>query len=302
MRKLALRLVRKALRRLDVALQGPGDAVAVACRPPDRRQFERFRSRLLALRLHPESRPYLQMHLERLARTLTLVPPPGSTGRILELGCYMQMTPLLAEELGYAEVCGAYLGPTGESHEKSVETGDGVFRCTIDLFDAEQDRFPYPDGHFDTALACEILEHLARDPMHMLVECRRVLADGGALLLTTPNSVSLTSVARALTGETCPQVFSRYPDPRKNESCGPHVREYSPGDLVAAVEAAGFHVETLLAERADGFTADTWVLDVLRDGGFDAALRGEQLFCVARKVAGARIDRYPAVLYEALGD
>ena len=88
-------------------------------------------------------------------------------------------------------------------------------------------------------LACEILEHLSRDPMHMLMECRRVLIDGGALLLTTPNSVSLTSVGRALHGRESPQVFSKYPDPRKGEQCGPHVREYAPRELETAPARGG---------------------------------------------------------------
>ena len=41
-------------------------------------------------------------------RTIALVPPPRSTGRILELGCYMQITPFLQRLCHYQEVRGAY--------------------------------------------------------------------------------------------------------------------------------------------------------------------------------------------------
>src|ERR1700709_1621493 len=42
-----------------------------------------------------DGKRYLEKHIPRLARTLAMVPPPQSTGRVLELGCYVQITPLL---------------------------------------------------------------------------------------------------------------------------------------------------------------------------------------------------------------
>jgi 2-polyprenyl-3-methyl-5-hydroxy-6-metoxy-1,4-benzoquinol methylase len=119
----------------------------------------------------------------------------------------------------------------GESDIR-VANIDGVqrFRCRIEKFDAETDRYPCEDGRFDTVLACEIIEHLQRDPMHLLLESRRVLVEGGALLLTTPNCASLASVARALKGEN-PQVFAQYSNPLRGEQRGAHVREYTPWEI-----------------------------------------------------------------------
>ena len=57
---------------------------------------------------------YLEIHIPRIARTLTLVPPPLSSGRVLEMGAYMQMTPALQCVLGYTEVRGAFFGPLGK--------------------------------------------------------------------------------------------------------------------------------------------------------------------------------------------
>ena len=162
-----------------------------------------------------DARNYLAVHLPRIARTLTMVPPPKTTGRVLELGAYMHMTPALKHVLGYDEVRGAYFGPLGRTDKKSVTIGGGKiqFECFVDLFDAEKDTYPYPDGHFDTVLACEIFEHFLHDPMHMLLECRRVLANGGALVLTTPNVASCTAVARVLESSGNPQLFSKYAYP-----------------------------------------------------------------------------------------
>ncbi len=130
--------------------------------------------------------------MSRLVRTLMLVPPGARSDAVLELGAYMQMTPALACLLGYGEVRGAYFGPLGQTDSK-VSTIDGkeIFRCEVDLFDVERDRFPYEDGRFQTVLACEIIEHLVLDPMHMLLEIRRVLRSGGTLVLTTPNVTRL---------------------------------------------------------------------------------------------------------------
>src|SRR5215211_1901750 len=63
------------------------------------------------------ARQYLEIHIPRIGRTLGLVPPPASSKRILEMGAYMQMTPALQCVLGYAEVRGAYFGPSGRAEE-----------------------------------------------------------------------------------------------------------------------------------------------------------------------------------------
>ena len=48
----------------------------------------------------------------------------------------------------------------------------------------------YPSGTFDAVVASHLIEHLP-DPAGFLQECRRVLKEGGRLVLTTPNASSL---------------------------------------------------------------------------------------------------------------
>jgi SAM-dependent methyltransferase len=45
------------------------------------------------------------------------------------------------------------------------------------------DRF---DRQFDCITACEVIEHLD-DPRHFLSECRKLLKDGGLIVISTPN-------------------------------------------------------------------------------------------------------------------
>ena len=68
---------------------------------------------------------YALSHLKRLVRTVQVTPPGGPEDRVLELGCYMQMTPALRAHLGYGEVFGAYYGPLGKHHEQSATSSHG---------------------------------------------------------------------------------------------------------------------------------------------------------------------------------
>jgi pimeloyl-ACP methyl ester carboxylesterase len=247
------------------------------------------------------ARQYLEIHIPRIARTLGLVPEPKSSGRVLEMGAYMQMTPALQCVLGFKEVRGAYYGPLGRTDEKRMTVGGKeVFRCFVDLFDAEKDRYPYEDCQFETVLACEIFEHLLHDPMHMLLEMRRVLEENGTLVLTTPNVASYTAVARLLENSANPQLFSKYADPRGEfaDTEIPHVREYTARELREAVESAGFEIENLFTEVIPGYGTEKWVKEFLQRNGFSAEFRGEQIYCIARKRSALPVVRYPRFLYE----
>jgi SAM-dependent methyltransferase len=291
-----LRLVRTLLRKLNYHLSSNAQRNFVEPFDPARlRQAED------ALRDMPmpdaAAQAYLEKHIPRLARTLALVPPPQSTGRVLELGCYMQITPLLARVCGYREVRGAYFGALGRTDRKTMRFPDGEFECFVDCFDAERDRFPYPDEHFDAVIAGEIIEHLTYDPMHMLLESRRVLRDGGYLLVTTPNVGSVTSVAKTLDGHDNPQIFFLYKRPGQGEEEIGHVREYTAYEIGEAVKAAGFEVKQLFTTFIEEFSSHLPLLKFLEEHGYDTENRGEQSWCLAVKRASLAVDRYPFFIY-----
>jgi len=241
---------------------------------------------------------YALTHLRRLVRTIEITPPGGPGDRVLEMGCYMQMTPALAAHCGYGEVCGSYYGPLGRRHQQSATSSKGeTFSCRIDLFDAERDCFPYPDGHFRTVLCCELLEHLAIDPMHMIAEINRILAPGGWLILSTPNITSMRSVQAVLHGYH-PELFSPYIKPAPDGSVDPrHSREYAPREIAMLVEAGGMQVELLeTGEYRDAHTNFSRTREFLQAAGCSLDLRGEAIYCRARKTGPVR-DRWPKELY-----
>jgi glycosyltransferase involved in cell wall biosynthesis/SAM-dependent methyltransferase len=246
----------------------------------------------------PEARQYVETHRTRLEIILAMTPAGGPQDRILEMGAYLQITPALKTRLGYGEVRGCYLGPAGhtEHHELVSEEGES-FQCDVDLFDAERDPFPYPDGWFTTVLCCELLEHLARDPMHMMVEINRVLRPGGHLLLTTPNIASLRSIAAILQGYH-PGLFTHYVHPDKAATEPRHYREYTPTEIRRLLEDAGFTVIKLETGpyREQPRPEWLWVVHLLERYRLPKDLRGEAIYALARKSGPVRV-RYPEWLY-----
>ena len=183
-----------------------------------------------------EAAGYLETHQTRLVKTLEITPPGGPCDRILEMGAYLQITPSLRTRLGYGEIRGCYYGPLGRVDHREVTSAEGEsFTCEIDLFDAEKDCFPYPDGHFQTVLCCELIEHLFEDPMHMMAEINRVLKSGGHLVLTTPNIAALRGIAAILQGYH-PGFFHAYIKPSRIGSGGraPQPRVHAGGSSQAA--------------------------------------------------------------------
>ncbi|MDP9170317.1 MAG: class I SAM-dependent methyltransferase, partial [Acidobacteriota bacterium] len=277
-----LRIIRTLLQRLNYHLTPASER---SREPFDKQRLADAEAALRQMKM-PDAgaQAYLEKHIPRLARTLALVPPPGETGRVLELGCYMQLTPLLDRLCGYGEVRGAYYGPAGKIDRKTIDFPDRPFSCLIDHFDAERDPFPYPDEHFDLVIAGEIIEHMIYDPMHLLTESRRVLREGGTLVLSTPNVGSITSVAKALDGYDNPQIFFLYKRPVENEppDIG-HMREYTAHEMGLAVKAAGFEVTQLFTTHIAEFASHLPLLNFLAENGYPTELRGEQTWCVARK-------------------
>lgn len=217
------------------------------------------------------------------------------------MGAYLQITPALKTRLGYGEVRGCYYGPAGQINERTVQSMDGEqFHCTLELFDAEKDRFPYGDGYFSTVLCCELVEHLTADPMHMMAEINRILRPGGNLVLTTPNIGSLRAIAAILSGHH-PGFFPAYIRPRAEgeEPEARHNREYTAREIVLLFHYAGFEM-TLLETgpfREEPKPEHEWVKHLLKRYEQPTDLRGDGIYAVGRKIGPVR-ERYPSWLYQ----
>ncbi len=246
----------------------------------------------------PMMEEYVLLHRNRLAHTVEITPAGHAEGRVLELGCYLHLTPALRKYLKYGEVRGAYYGPAGRTdYRAATAPGGEVFTCPVDLFDVERDRFPYADGYFHTVLCCELLEHLAADPMHMMGEINRILAPGGHLVLSTPNVTSLRSVRAVLHGYH-PGLFHAYIKPDEEGRADPrHSREYAPREVALLMDAAGFKVTLLeTGDYGNEEPISECAGKLLEADQFSPALRGEIIYCVGRKVGQVR-ERWPRELY-----
>lgn len=247
-----------------------------------------------------ETRSYAETHLTRFEKTLAITPPGGPEDRVLEIGSYLQITPLLKTRLGYGEVRGCYYGPAGKvDHRSVVSAGGERFECDLELFDAEKDRFPYPDAYFTTVLCCEVIEHLTEDPMHMMAEINRVLKPGGHLVLTTPNIASLRAIAAVLEGYH-PALFPAYirPTGSGEKTAARHNREYTPKEIHLLLGDAGFEVVRLETGpfREQPRPELAWVRWLLERFQLSTELRGDGIYAVGRKTGPVR-RRFPAWLY-----
>ncbi len=170
------------------------------------------------------------------------------------------------------------------------------FACDIDHFDAEKDRFPYPDEHFATVLCCELIEHLFEDPMHLMSEVNRILKPGGHLVLTTPNVAALRGISAILLGYH-PGFFHAYIRPAESgEVDARHNREYTPREIHKLLENSGFEVVRLETGefRDEPHPEFGWVLHLLERYRLETDLRGDGIYALGRKT-GAVQQRYPGL-------
>jgi SAM-dependent methyltransferase len=243
----------------------------------------------------PNATGYINLHRDRLIRTVELIPQGDKDRRLLELSSYLQM-PLMVKKYGnYGEIAVTNWW-RGEPREKIITVRHAVtgeeMAFPMKNVDVERDPFPFSDGYFDVALCCELIEHLREDPMHMMVELNRVLKWGGLVILTTPNITSAFSVQEALAGRS-PNIYNLY---NLQSPADRHSREYTPSDVRIAFEAAGFKVIKLFTENVWHETDEDF-LQWLDHTGVPRELRGDNIYAVGRKQSD-QIDRYPHELYD----
>lgn len=251
-------------------------------------------------RERPDLVAYLELHARRILATLRhLGPhagPPGIPGRLLELGASPYAMSLLAlRHLAYevtpVNFFGDYGDPTGWTDEVRLAhdtTGEEhLFRYPI--LNVERDALPHADASFDAVLCCEVLEHLARDPSHMLAEIHRVLVPGGRLVLTTPNAKRVHNTWLLVRGHN---VFPAY---SVHGVYGRHNREYTPWDLTEILREHHFTPRVVVDDAYPH-----GALYRLATAAGPLRRRRDNLFAVAT-AHGETVKRYPTWLYEHQG-
>lgn len=244
-------------------------------------------------------RSYFETHLRRYLATLDSLPHAQPGQRLLELGAaFHHLTPALLHGKSYEEVRCTDIWEGEPSRKRLLTSRDGKWRdeVVVDNFDLQASPWPYVDGEFDVVLCCEILEHLAQDPMSVMAEINRVLKSGGTLFLTTPNLASAHAVEQTLRAES-PYCYGQFEV--GGRATDRHNREYTAAEVAELAADAGSEAVSL---RTHDFywppKPGTW-LQLARQG-FPLALRGDSTFLTARKTSAVR-DRYPARFYASSG-
>lgn len=193
---------------------------------------------------------YLSAHLRRLLVTQQMIPCPSASQRVLELGAAPYLMTLLLRHSGKFELYTADYRADDCSAEFPVLLHNPVCGedCTLlcQNFNVEKDHFPYADQFFDGLLCCELLEHLASDPTHMLMEAHRVLKVGGWILITTPNVLVLRNlITLVIKRKNIYTPYSGY------GVYGRHNREWILEEVVQLLQGCGFWIET--AQQVDTY-------------------------------------------------
>ena len=246
---------------------------------------------------------YATADCERFLYTLGLM-PADAQGEALEIGANPYFTTLLLRRFrpGLNLSLVNFFGP---------QAVDGTQTVTFPGFDGaeesvefayrnvniESTKLPYADDTFDYLLFCEVLEHMTNDPMHALLELKRVLKPGGCMILTTPNAARLENVIAFIEGRNMYDPYSAY------GPYGRHNREYTRHELHQLMLHCGFEVESsftgnvhadLPADLA-GTPAINAVLSQVRNREHDL---GQYLFTRWRNAGEANV-KLPGWLYRS---
>lgn len=155
--------------------------------------------------------------------------------RVLDAGCGRGFYLKMIRHLGGARLVGA------DVELPLLVRGRAIAGPGVGLTAASVVALPFAPGCFAAVVLSEVLEHVA-DDRRALAEAFRVLEPGGLLLVTVPHARypwSWDPLNRTLTALFGTAI-------RRGPLAGiwaNHLRLYTPGELRARIEAAGFAVE-----------------------------------------------------------
>jgi ubiquinone/menaquinone biosynthesis C-methylase UbiE len=125
----------------------------------------------------------------RTGRVAAFLAPHLRAGmRLLDCGCGPgSITVDLAQAVAPGETIGIDLREDALAHGRALARERGIVNVTFQVASVYQ--LPYPDGSFDAAFACAVLQHLAA-PLRGLEEMRRVLRPGGVIGIVDGSSTT----------------------------------------------------------------------------------------------------------------
>ncbi|WP_077609468.1 class I SAM-dependent methyltransferase [Clostridium sp. Marseille-P2415] len=165
---------------------------------------------------------------------------------ILALVTDPKETPLRALDVGCA--CGASLlsmknkYPSAELH--GIELDPGSWKISSLLFPVTQgnveENLDYPEGFFDYIIFGDVLEHL-HQPESVLVNMKRYLKPGGAILASIPNVMHISVISDLLNG------FWTYQESGILDRT--HLRFFTKTEITRMFSRAGYEIEDMGVTR-----------------------------------------------------
>ena len=176
----------------------------------------------------------------------------GSPVTMLDVGCGGGSAVAFARSLGWDA---AGIDPDPAAVAAARRRG---IRADVGELEAQG----YPTGKFDLIVMNHVIEHV-HDPQRLLQECRRILAVGGRVLITTPNAGSA--------------LHLRYREHWRGLEPPRHLRIYSVSGLVSTLQSAGLTAGLLTTTPRGAAYAATGSRALRRGGAPDGLIaRGSE--------------------------
>ena len=154
------------------------------------------------------------------------LPESGAGKRVLDVGCGPGYLSAILADRGYRVTGLEQAGPYTAS-----------FPSTVELIETDLEQgLPPLERKFDYILCADILEHLRR-PDELLRQLRAVLAEGGTLIASLPNSGNVWFRLNILLG--------RFPQEDKGLFDRTHVRFYMWNGWVELFRSAGYSIDSV---------------------------------------------------------
>ncbi|MCR4321967.1 MAG: class I SAM-dependent methyltransferase [Candidatus Brocadiaceae bacterium] len=106
-----------------------------------------------------------------------------------------------------------------------------------DFWEAKE--LPFDSGFFDVVTCFDVIEHFPQNPLPLLREMKRILKDGGTLIMCAPNLLSTARRSRLMLGIHPYMHFDLWMAEKYDKYYG-HYREYTRKEYHILLERSGF--------------------------------------------------------------